>query len=161
METQPFLSFAFCRQSAHYFLLTTISTCVYVCVCVCVFMYVSLYCCYRLLGFAFLKNQLNFICLFTAALGLRCCVRPFSCGKWGPLCCSAQASYCCGFSYWALGKWASVAVVHGLSCPMACEIFLDKSLKPCPLHRRLILNHWTTREVQGCFCILTQKGKRM
>ena len=29
---------------------------------------------------------------------------------------------------------ASVGVVHGLSCPVACGIFLDQGLNPCPLH---------------------------
>ena len=30
------------------------------------------------------------------------------------------------------GAWASVAVVHGLSCPVACGIFPDWELNPCP-----------------------------
>ena len=29
---------------------------------------------------------------------------------------------------------ASVVVVHGLSCPLACEIFQDRGSNPCPLH---------------------------
>ena len=29
---------------------------------------------------------------------------------------------------------ASVVMVHGLSCSMACGIFPDQGLKPCPLH---------------------------
>ena len=47
---------------------------------------------------------------------------------------------------WALGEWASVAVVpelwstdsivvtYGLSCSRACEISLDQGLSPCLLH---------------------------
>ena len=70
--------------------------------------------------FNFLLNK--FIYLFLAALGL---------------CCGAWASHCGGFSCcraWALGAWASVVVVQGLSCSMACGIFLDQGSNPCPLH---------------------------
>ena len=28
----------------------------------------------------------------------------------------------------------SVVVMHGFSCPLACGIFLDQGLNPCPLH---------------------------
>ena len=53
---------------------------------------------------------------------------------------------CVGFLWWllllwALGARASVVVVHRLSscgarpsCSVACEIFLDQGLNPCPLH---------------------------
>ena len=33
----------------------------------------------------------------------------------------------------ALGTQASVVAVHGLSCSLECEIFLDQELNPCPL----------------------------
>ena len=36
-----------------------------------------------------------------------------------------------GLLLWSTG---SVVVVHGPSCSMACEIFLDQGLNPCPLH---------------------------
>ena len=49
-----------------------------------------------------------------AALGLHCSV--VSCGAW------------------ALGTWASVVVVHRLSCSAVCRIFPDQKLNPCPLH---------------------------
>ena len=42
--------------------------------------------------------------------------------------CGARASHCGGFichGARALGTWASVVVACGLSCPMACGIFLD------------------------------------
>ena len=47
----------------------------------------------------------------------------------------------CGLSLWCLlvaehGLWslrASVVVVHGLSCPVACGIFLAQGLNPRPL----------------------------
>ena len=32
------------------------------------------------------------------------------------------------------GMQASVVVVHGLDCPMACGIFPDQGLNLCPLH---------------------------
>ena len=62
---------------------------------------------------------INFIYLFLAVLGLRCCARAFSsCGKRGAtLRCSAQASHCGGFSCrgaGTLGTWASVVVVRRL-----------------------------------------------
>ena len=68
---------------------------------------------------SFFKKS-NFIYLFLAALGLRCCTWAFcSCGERGLLfivVCElliAVASLCCGA--WALGAQASVAVAHGLS----------------------------------------------
>jgi len=55
-----------------------------------------------------------------AALGLRCCERAFSgCGEQGYSVCGVWVSYCDNFSCfraWTLGTWASVVVVHGLSC---------------------------------------------
>ena len=68
------------------------------------------------------------------------------------LCCGARASHCGGFSCcraWTLGAQASVVaahglqqlwhvgsvvVAHGLSCSMACGIFLDQGSNPCSLH---------------------------
>ena len=44
----------------------------------------------------------------------------------------------------------SAVVVHGLSCPTACEILPDQSLNLCPLlpcTDRWVLNLWTSREV--------------
>ena len=35
-----------------------------------------------------------------------------------------------------LQSLGSVAVVHGLSCPMAYGIFPDQGSNPCPLHRQ-------------------------
>ena len=42
----------------------------------------------------------------------------------------------------------SVAVVHGLSCPVSCGIFLEQGRTCVLCTGRRILNHWTTREVQ-------------
>ena len=73
-----------------------------------------------------------------AALGLHCCTRTFSscgqrrllssCSAWAS---SAVASPC---RAQALGMRASVAVSHRLSCPTACEIFLDQGSNQCPRH---------------------------
>ena len=50
---------------------------------------------------------------------------------------------CAGFSlHWFLllrsagsrARWASVVLVHGLSCSAACGIFLDQGSNLCPLH---------------------------
>ena len=50
------------------------------------------------------------------------------------------------FEAWALGVWASVVVARGLqsagsvvvahqlSCSVACGVFPDQNLNPCPLH---------------------------
>ena len=72
-----------------------------------------------------------FVYLFWgAALGLHCCAQAFSsCSKQGLLSvCSAWASHCSGFSCgtWALGTLVSLVMVHGLSCPVTCEIFPDQ-----------------------------------
>ena len=70
--------------------------------------------------------------------------------------CDAWASHCSGFSCcraWALGTWVSVVAAHGfsscgswtlqhrlnscgkgISCSVACGIFLDSGLNPCLLH---------------------------
>ena len=81
---------------------------------------------------------LSFIYLFLAALGLQCgawvlycCIQALSSGgEQGLLSsCSAQASHCGGFSYggeWAVWHVGSVAVAHGLSCPMACGILAPR-----------------------------------
>ena len=87
----------------------------------------------------FLIIVVFFVYLFWgAALGRHCCAQAFSsCGKQGLLSgCSAWASHCSGFSCgtWALGTLVSVAMVHGLSCPVTCEIFPDQGWNPCPLH---------------------------
>ena len=68
----------------------------------------------------------KFTYLFLAALGLHCSVVS-----------------CCGA--WAVGTWASVVVMHRLSCSAVCGIFPDQKLNPCPLHWQV--NHLITREV--------------
>ena len=90
------------------------------------------------------------IYLFLAVLGLRCCAWAFShCKKWGLLSsCNAWVSNHSGFSCsgaQALGHVVPVAVapelqsaglvvvMHGLSCSLACGIFLDQGSNPCPL----------------------------
>ena len=73
-------------------------------------------------------------------LGLGCNVWAFSsCGRQGLLSnCGVQASHCSGFSHGGAQalecKQASVVVVHGLSCPMACGIFPHQGLNPWLLH---------------------------
>ena len=79
-------------------------------------------------------QELLFTYIFMAGLDLRCyglsLVQAFSS-------CSARASHGSGFSccgVWVLGAWASVVVALWLTCTMACGIFLDQGLNPCPLH---------------------------
>ena len=79
-----------------------------------------------------------------AALGLCCCLQAFSsCSKWGLLfsCLEARRLLIAGASLVAehelYGAWASVVVVHRLSCPVAHEIFLDQGLNLCPLHWKM------------------------
>ena len=69
--------------------------------------------------------------------------------RWG-----AQASHCAGFSCWgaqALGAGATVIVVQGLSCSVACGIFPDQGLNLSSPHWQM-LNHWPTREVPRMQC---------
>ena len=64
--------------------------------------------------------------------------------------CGATASHCGGLSCcgaWALGTQASVVVVHGLSCSVACGFFQTKGRTCVPCNGRQILNDCATREV--------------
>ena len=56
-----------------------------------------------------------------------CSVHAFHCG--GVPCCRSQA----------LSVRASVVVVYGFSCPVACGFFLDQGANPCLLHSRQTL----------------------
>lgn len=54
----------------------------------------------------------------------------------GLLCGGEQASRCAGplVEHRRWGTWASVVVVHGLSCSGACGIVLARGWNPCSLH---------------------------
>ena len=89
--------------------------------------------------FLYIILKFLFIFKFLSALGLCCCPQAFSsCGKQGQLAsCGVWASCCGGFfccKAQALGAQASAFVVHRLTCHVACGIFLDQGLNPCPLH---------------------------
>jgi len=99
-----------------------------------------------------------FIYLLLVALGPCCWVQSFSrCSEHGQLFVTEHGILllqsmgsrltdsvvaACG-----LQSGGSVVVVQGLSCSMACWIFLDHSLNPCSYIGRWILINWTTREV--------------
>ena len=55
------------------------------------------------------------------------------------------------------GVWASVAVAHRPSCPVACGIFwaVDRTGVPC-IAKKKMLSHWASREVlsMGFYCPL-------
>ena len=51
----------------------------------------------------------------------------------GYSCCSAWASLVAEHGQ-CRGLAGSVVVAHRLSCPAACEVFLQQGLNPCPLH---------------------------
>ena len=78
--------------------------------------------------------------LVLAVLHLPCCMWAFSsCTKQRPLFVGVLGllSHCSGFSCCrvpALGMRASVIVMLGLSCSVACGIFPGQGLNPCPLH---------------------------
>ena len=80
--------------------------------------------------------------LFLAGLGLHCCIQAFSsCGMWVPhcggfSCCRAQAvgSEASVVPAPILYSRGSVFMVHRLSCPVACGIFLDQGLNLGFLH---------------------------
>ena len=72
----------------------------------------------------------------------------------GPLCWAAWPSHCGGSScprVWALGAWASLVVVPGLSCSEACEIFPDHGWNLCSVHWQAdscpLGHQWTSPEV--------------
>ena len=105
----------------------------------------------------FFKKFIYLINIFLAAQGLHCCMWAFSsCGQRGLLFVVVHgiliAVAClvvehglqtCGLrQLWHVGSVVvahglqsagSVFVVHGLSCSMACGIFPDQGLNPCPL----------------------------
>ena len=96
-----------------------------------------------------------FFNVFLVVLGLHWCTWPFSsCGEWGHLSnCGAWTSHCGGFyssRAWALDPWFWVIVVHRLSCPVACGIFLDQGSSPCPLHWQVDSKPLDTSEVLCC-----------
>ena len=100
----------------------------------------------------YLSYLLKKLCFLMAVLDLRCCVRAFfSWGEWGPpppLWCVHLLWWLLFWGAWAPGMQASVVVAHGLSCPVACGIFLDpRDWAPVSCIGRWSLNHWTTREV--------------
>ena len=78
------------------------------------------------------------VCLFLAALGLRCCAQAFSsCSEWGLLFVIEWGLLITVASCWGvqdLGTWAWVVALHGLSGPAASGLLPDQGLNPCPLH---------------------------
>ena len=90
------------------------------------------------------------IYLFLAVLGLHCCAG-------ATLHCGARVSHCGGFSCCgaqAVGAQASVVVAHGVSCSMACGIFLYQGSNTCPCIGRQILNHCATREAPNRYILI-------
>ena len=89
--------------------------------------------------FFFLEGRIFFFFnLFLAVLGL-CFVQGLSLVAASR---GHSSSRCAGLSLsWPLLLWGtgsrrsgSVVVAHGLSCSVACGIFPDQGLNPCPLH---------------------------
>ena len=72
---------------------------------------------------------------FLAALRLHCCLWAFStCGERRLLCsCGAQASHWGGRAQFP-GMRASIVMANGLSCSVACGVFLGQGLNQCRLH---------------------------
>ena len=88
----------------------------------------------QMVGFPSFFKKFIYFYLFMAVLGLRFCVRAFSsCGKWGPLFFIVVRG---PLLLWSTGsrRASSVVVAHGPSCSVACGIFPDQGLNPCPLH---------------------------
>ena len=50
----------------------------------------------------------------------------------------------------------SVSVAHSLSCPAACEIFLDEGSDLALLHWQVDSYHWTAREVSQDALLLSE-----
>jgi len=115
------------------------------------------------------ETQCYYFCL--AVLGLRCCA-DFSPALWRARGATLQLR-CTGVSLRGLpllqsggsrrvgfrscSSWppstGSVAVVHALSCPAVCEIFLDERLNPCLLHWQV---DSSPLSLQGSPCCLFQ-----
>ena len=73
--------------------------------------------------------------------------------------CSLRSSHCSGFSCWgaqALGIWDSVVVVHRISCPAACGIFLDQELNYNILKEKQGILWWSS----GKDSVLSMWGPR-
>ena len=68
------------------------------------------------------------ILFLLTALGL--CCRAQALGKQASVV-TARGPHNCGSQ--AL-EHSPIVVVHGLSCPKACKIFMDQGSHPCPLH---------------------------
>ena len=84
---------------------------------------------------------INFIYLFWAALGLRCCTQAFSsCGEQGLLFAAVRGLLIAVASLVAehgLQARRSVVVVHEFSCSVTCGILPDQGSNSCPLHRQV------------------------
>ena len=100
----------------------------------------ALWCSYY---FLICRNHSGISVYSLAALGFRCFAQVFSsCGEWGLLRHGALISHCGGFPCCrarAPGARASAAAGCGLSCTLACGIFLDQGLDCCPCIGRWIL----------------------
>ena len=106
------------------------------------------------INYSFLKMYFWLHWVFTDAHGLSLVVvsRGYSnSGAW--------ASHCGGFyspRAQVLEPWSWVVVVHRLSCPMACGIFLEQGSSPCPLHWQGDSKPLDTREVLSYFLNYSQ-----
>ena len=94
----------------------------------------------------------HLIYLFLAVLGLCCCARLSLITATGGYALVAMLRLLCVVVSLVAERGperapTSVAVLHGVSCTVACEIFPDQGLNSCACFGRWILNHWTTREV--------------
>ena len=89
--------------------------------------------------------------LIWIAVGLRCCVKAFSiCFEQGysSLQCEALSlRWLLSLQSTGSRMWASGFVAPRLSCSKAWKIFPDRDRTCVPRIGRLILSHWTTREV--------------
>ena len=97
-----------------------------------------------MLSFFFFFQMMD---LFLAVLGLRC----WAFLEWAFSGCTEQGLIfvvvhglliaVASVEYRLWGMWASVVVVHRLSCPEACGIFPDQGSTRVPCIGRQILNH--------------------
>lgn len=68
------------------------------------------------------SDNFSFISVFLAMLDLGCVRASSSCGRGSSL---AVVRWLLLWRAGSRGRWASVAVAHGISCSLACGIFLD------------------------------------
>ena len=95
----------------------------------------------------------GFLQLWQAGATLRCSAQTSHCGLQAHVL-QQLWSMCSVVVACELQSAGSLGVTQGFICSMACGIFPDQGLNPCPCIGRWILKHCATREVHDNFAII-------